>query len=141
MEVYLNTELDLDSAINQAWRNSTERNEQIKARQEAALAEALQVLANQFQQDLNEVLSSELQNALNIKINQSFNLDEISADFEFMEYPFSIFRVWTGDEMSWRIIRSGSEVTDCQFDNLKNQLLTELAKIKNASNTNANANA
>ncbi len=137
MEVYLNAELDLDSAINQAWRNSTERNEQSKARQEAAVAEAKQVLANQFQQDLNEVLSSELQSALNVKINQSFNLDEISADFEFMEYPFSIFRVWDGSEMSWRIIRSGSKATDCRFDNLKNQLLTELAKIKNAPNANA----
>lgn len=138
MEVFLNTELDLDSAINQAWRNLTERNEQIKARQEAALVEAKQVLANQFQQDLNEVLSSELQSALNIGINQSFNLDEISADFEFMEYPFSIFRVWAGDEMSWRIIRSGTEAIECRSDNLKNQLLTELAKIKNA---NANAGA
>lgn len=135
MEVYLKTPppKDLDSVINSAWSNWGERSERLKASQQAAVTEALQVLANQFQSDLNEALPKDLQTHLNIKINPSFNLNDIRADFEFMGCEFSLQRVWLGDYMYWRVFR-GSETIDCQADNLKNQLLTELTKLKSSLN-------
>jgi hypothetical protein len=136
MEVYLKSPppKDLDSTINSVWSNWTERSQRLKAGQEAAITEALQVLANQFQSDLNEALPTDLQTQLNLKINSSFIVDDISADFEFMEHQFSIQRVWIGDYMYWRIFRAG-EAIDCHGDNLRNQLLTEFQKIKTQLNS------
>ncbi|ARV60603.1 hypothetical protein BZZ01_20035 [Nostocales cyanobacterium HT-58-2] len=134
MEVYLNTQVDLNSAIDQVWRSLSERNQQWKQRQEAAIAQAKQILAQQFQQDLTEVLPSEIQNSLGIQIKQSLDISDISADFEFMDSPFSIKRIWLSDSMYWRIVHLKENI-DCQPENLKNQLLRELAKLKNQSNT------
>lgn len=123
---------DLESSIDGFWKkiqNQSQKQEMLKNKVGFIYLE-------DFQEDLNFALSTQLQTALNLNFNygDSPSRESAKASFTYLEFDLILTRVWTDSILYWHLFnKQTSQHVSCLPQELEQRLMLELAKIKHKS--------
>lgn len=128
MEKIIPAVLNLDKLVDSTFTDWNMKQQLMIMSKTEAETEAFSVLKQQFQNNLNEVLTVDIQQALKVEISDS-SVMGIHGTFKYLDMDWNIYRIIQNEAFSWQISNKGITLL-CFPDNFQKQLLIELGKAK-----------
>lgn len=134
MEIVLAQTFNLEAAIDTAYGDWNAKQQLLAISQKEAEQRASEILLAQFQSQFNDVITTEIQTALQAKvvINSEAFMLEVYAIFKYCDVTCCIKRHLINNATFWKINHQEQEII-CFPDSLQKQLLIELGSIKRQS--------
>ncbi|OKH47300.1 hypothetical protein NIES2101_23975 [Calothrix sp. HK-06] len=124
------TQFNLDETVDTVYRDWQIKQELAFISQSEAEQKATELLINQFKNQLNDVLQSEFQEALNIQVRLLSNTFTVEGVFEYLEKKIVMTRNVLHEGAYWFLSYDNMHLV-CFPDSFQKQLIIELGKIKN----------
>jgi hypothetical protein len=128
MQIVTPLPVSLESLIDSTFADWNTKQELIILAKKEADTQAHSILKTQFQNNLNDVLTAEIQGFLNIEFSQSLTKG-IFATFNYLSEKWYIYREFSSEGVYWNLANSSIDLI-CFPDSFQKQLLIELGKFK-----------
>lgn len=124
--------LNLDNLVDSTYASWDAKQKLMSMSRSEAIAASLDILIKQFKSSLQDVLTEEIQQALNLEFREDSYSMNICAFFEFAGMRWSIQPQAQNDEIYWQLNYKENRII-CFPDNFQKQLLIEMGRAKAAN--------